>query len=190
MKNLLFIHFLIVLALTAGNAAYCAETGTENTRFIVQASGGVHIPLMQPNDAWKPYGCGGLRLEIPSSIPRFGAILSADAGILRSNTLPDLELKTIQILLGFNFHINILPHILALKPCAGFSSVTINGKPFELKRKVFANSESENGIFAGLEPVLSIYELRISVPIYGTYVLSSPFPFISASVSVNAGAAF
>jgi hypothetical protein len=145
---------------------------------------------MQPDNTWKPYGFGGLRLEIPSNIHSLAILASADAGIMHSNTLPDIELKTFQVMLGFAYNIHIFKDLLAMRPNCGFSSLTINNYPLELNRKIFNNSESENGVFAGIEPVFSYKRLWISLPFYGTYIFSSPVPFVTVSASLNAGASF
>jgi hypothetical protein len=191
MKNLMFIPSIIICIVLAYSTVISKEAGSNRSADItLQATGGVHIPVIQSDNTWNPYGFGGFRLEIPSAIPKLAIIASADAGILESNTNPQISLKTLHIMLGYNYRIKMIGEMLLLKPCAGFSSVTINGHALKLSRKIFNNSESENGFFAGIEPVISIKRIRISVPVYGTYIFSSPDPFITISASLNAGAAF
>jgi hypothetical protein len=55
---------------------------------------------------------------------------------------------------------------------------------------VVADSESEFGVIGGLEPAILLRRIRISMPVNADYLFTAPHPFITFSLSLNAGVVF
>ncbi|MBD3390957.1 MAG: hypothetical protein GF418_02840 [Chitinivibrionales bacterium] len=94
-------------------------------------------------------------------------------------------------LLGAVYDIRILGNRLAVRPFAGVTSTGVLIRDvFTLDPQIFKGSESEFGLTAGIEPCVTIGRFQVTLPAGAEYVFSSPRPFVTTTVSLNAGVLF
>lgn len=172
------------------------KTNNEQMRFGVRTSVTFHEPFYHTGSNWNRYLTTGVHLDFPTYIPRLFIHFFAEAGMIDKKDETILDVKIFHSAISASFDFPIIRSRLSVRPRIGLSNViitTMKLKDFVTIHEdleIFADFENEFGVTGGLEPVLKIKQLQISMPVTGTLILSLPNYMITADISLTAGVVF
>ncbi|MBN1984071.1 MAG: hypothetical protein JW795_21255 [Chitinivibrionales bacterium] len=168
---------------------------TEKPIFEFSLTSSIHRPLFHRYRSWHSFAAGGVDVHLPTTQPHLITYWGLECGYLDQHDSPfDREFIKARLAAAYDFTIQkISPRLkMSVRPFAGIAFFTVNLSQehvdyAKLIEFFFDHFESEFGILAGIEPIITIGTLFISMPISSTVILSSPKRFMTATVSLCAG---
>lgn len=157
-----------------------------------------HKGVLEEGVYWKPFVSGGIQFDFPVYISGLALHINIDGGrINQANAhFADILQKNIEIIntsCSFSYNFPIYKNFLSIKPRIGLSNTIINRNEYSILD--FGNHETKDldnefGFLGGLEPIVSFNQFRLALFVYGNLMFSSPYPFITANVTLSVGVAF
>lgn len=201
MRKILFTLFCLFALATGGFATENKSTSqqekgllqTQNRIFGIYGSIASCTPTGNLREYFGPYVLAGLALDFPTYVQNLYVRGEAKGGFIKGNgTASGDKYATLHQAVIVYYEIGTPLAGLVLRPHLGISNTTVYlYEEFSLEAlDIFATSENEFGLLAGLEPAFIRKRLCVGVPVRIDYVLSSPNPFVSFSVSLTAGILF
>ncbi|MFP4418837.1 MAG: hypothetical protein ACOC4C_03165 [Fibrobacterota bacterium] len=185
----LFIWGFIILGIDSFSAS-C--TGAEdNLRVWLFASS--RKPIRQADQEWDSFQTYGLRFELPTPARLLNMTVSLDGGKLARVCPPYQHHAIVHGTISFHFTPPWFDQkIFSVRPFTGISNTMVfpwDSKPVE-DMDVFKSTESEFGVVAGIEPLLTFKRYLVALPIQLDHVMSHPHPFTTFAMSLSLGWSF
>ncbi len=183
---------MLICILLPASAAPSEPQKAVPEKTVIQLTASYRTPLLDSKNTWKSYAAGGLCLELPTYLDNLWVRIALDGGQISSKAPYDIDVLMFHGILGAAYHFGLWHPSLALRPFIALSNTTVcrRNQSRLISKDMFSTSESEFGAVGGVEPAFTIGRVRIGVPVYGEYVFTAPIPFVSYSISLNAGFIF
>lgn len=190
MFNLIVILLITINTLEAAEKKDSTKCNKNIYSIGIQLISTLHTPINHFGDLWKPYPTFGLKVDLPTYIPKLFIQFTGETGFIKNKDDSIEKIDLLHASVTVSYALISKNDILTIRPAAGMSNMIMN--VWDLDEDNFLDlpagkSENEFGFTGGAEIGLKLKRFLITVPVMMNIILSSPEPFTTFEVSLAAG---